>query len=54
MTKGDRYLIAFLLVLAALAAPIILRSHLSAAEKLLIVSAGTVFLIVKAGPWASR
>jgi hypothetical protein len=54
VTRRDRYLIAFLLVLAALASPIILGSHLSPVEKLLVISAGTALLIVRAGPWASR
>lgn len=51
MTRGDRYLLAFVLLLSALAAPIILRSNLSTGDKFWILTLGTAFMVVRGGPW---
>lgn len=51
MTRGDRYLLAFVLLLSALAASIVLRSNLSAGEKFWVIALGTAFMVLRAGPW---
>jgi uncharacterized membrane protein len=54
VARADRFLLAFVLVLAALAAIIIVRADMSGLEKVVIISIGTAFLIVRAGPRVSR
>lgn len=51
VTRRGAYFTVFVLVLAALATPIVLRSDMSGGGKVFVISLGTVFLFARTLPW---